>query len=138
MSVNTSELVGDLPPIHLSVSDYNVLAELALRMEARDPSLSRTILEELNRADIHDDDELPEAVVRIGSDVTFRDNNTDVQRTVRLVMPADADIEAGKISVMTSVGAGLIGMQVGGKIDWPCPDGRPRSLTILAVSTKTE
>jgi regulator of nucleoside diphosphate kinase len=50
-----------------------------------------------------------------------------------LVLPSDADIEAGRVSIMTPVGAGLIGMSVGNQINWPCPDGRPRVLKILEV-----
>ena len=51
----------------------------------------------------------------------------------KLVLPVDADFEAGRLSVMTPVGAGLIGMTVGREISWPTPDGRPRVLRILEV-----
>ena len=44
-----------------------------------------------------------------------------------------ADIQANRVSVITPVGAGLIGMAAGQEIDWPCPDGRPRKLRILRV-----
>jgi regulator of nucleoside diphosphate kinase len=52
---------------------------------------------------------------------------------VRLVLPAEADLDAGRISILTPVGAGLIGMRAGDEIDWPCPDGRPRILKIVDV-----
>ncbi|PZQ56447.1 MAG: transcription elongation factor GreAB, partial [Phenylobacterium zucineum] len=53
--------------------------------------------------------------------------------TIRLVYPAEADIAAGKVSVMTHVGAGLLGLAEGQAILWPDRDGRRRPLRIVAV-----
>ena len=122
------------PPIHLSETDYDVIADLALRMEQRTPELSKQILDEINRARIHGPGTLPANVVAIGSEVEFLDDSNGEKRRLRLVLPAEADIEAGRISVMTPVGAGLIGMSVGREISWPTPDGRPRVFRILEVN----
>lgn len=124
------------PAIHISDTDYDVIAELALRMESRSPKLSRLILTEIDRAKVHAEGRLPDGVVTIGSEVTFLDDSNHTTRTVQLVLPGEADIEAGRISVMTSVGAGLIGMSVGQTISWPCPDGRARALKILEVKER--
>ena len=75
----------------------------------------------------------PKNVVTIGSEVTFIDDTNGTTRTVRLVLPGEADIEEARVSVMTPVGAGLIGMSIGREISWPLPDGRPRALKILDV-----
>jgi regulator of nucleoside diphosphate kinase len=40
------------------------------------------------------------------------------------------------ISVLTLVGAGLIGLSAGQSILWPKQDGRKRSLTVLRVSSR--
>jgi len=48
-------------------------------------------------------------------------------------LPADADIERSSLSIASQVGAGLIGLRAGQAIDWPCPDGRPRTLRIVDV-----
>lgn len=121
------------PPIHLSEDDYDVIAELALKMEARNPALARSILDEIDRARVVPATSLPGDAVRLGSEVAFADDLGSAARRVRLVLPRDADIEAGRVSIMTSVGAGLIGMRVGSEISWPCPDGRARTLRILEV-----
>jgi regulator of nucleoside diphosphate kinase len=121
------------PAIRISADDYDLIAELAIRMEGDDPALSRIILREIERASVCEDGEIPSDVVAIGSQVTFADDSNGSQRTVQLVLPGQADIACNRISVMTSMGAGLIGLQTGGRIDWPCPDGRSRSLTILHV-----
>ena len=122
-----------MPEIHLSQSDYERVESLALSLERHSPALARTILEEIERAEVHADDDLPENVVSIGSEVEFVDESQGTSRRVTLVLPAEADIEAGKVSIMTSVGAGLIGLAEGQSIDWPCPDGRARRLKIKSV-----
>jgi regulator of nucleoside diphosphate kinase len=121
------------PPIHISEADYDLIAALAIGMEQRSPALARQILSEINRADTYPADALPGDVAAIGSEVEFLDDSNGETRRLRLVLPAEADIEAGRISVMTPVGAGLIGMSAGHEIDWPTPDGRPRMLRILKV-----
>src|SRR3546814_1242385 len=55
----------------------------------------------------------------MGSSVTFIDEKSRAERTVRLVYPAEADIAAGRMSILTPVGAGLIGLSVGQSINWP-------------------
>ena len=129
---NQGEAVS--PPIHITSADYDLIAELAIRMESRDPGLSDLILREVNRAQVHEAADTLCDTVGIGSEVTFVDNMGQSKRTVTLVLPGMADIERGRISILTSVGAGLIGMRVGSTIEWPYPDGRPRSLTILSVA----
>lgn len=122
------------PTLYITEADYDVIANLAFQMEARAPELATMILNEIDRAKVRAPERMPDGVVRIGSEVTFVDESSDTTRKVRLVLPGEADIEAGRISVMTPVGAGLIGLSVGGEINWPCPDGRPRVLRILEVA----
>lgn len=121
------------PPIHISEADYDVIADLALQMEHRAPALAKQFLDEINRAKIHPAGKVPTDAVTIGSEVEFLDDSTGEKRRLKLVLPVDADFEAGRLSVMTPVGAGLIGMTVGREISWPTPDGRPRVLRILEV-----
>ena len=54
-------------------------------------------------------------------------------RTVELVYPRDADISARRVSILTPVGAGVIGLRTGQSILWPDRDGRERKLTIVKV-----
>jgi regulator of nucleoside diphosphate kinase len=121
------------PEIHLSEADYDVIADLALRMRRGAPELSNLALDEIDRAELHSDGELPGDVVAIGSEVEFVAEANGMARRVTLVLPDDADIEAGKVSVMTSVGLGLIGLRAGQAIEWPRPDGAPRTLRIKSV-----
>lgn len=124
---------GTRPPIHLLDSESDMLGDLALQTEHRLPVVSAMLLAEIDRAEIHSRATLPAGVVTIGSDVEFIDEGSDVRRLVRIVWPADADIEAGRISILTPVGAGLIGLSAGQTIDWPDLEGRERRIRIVSV-----
>src|SRR3546814_3263969 len=74
----------------------------------------------------------------MGSGVTFIDEKSRAERTVRLVYPAEADIAEGRMSILTPVGAGLIGLSVGQSINWPDRGGIEHRLTIVAVERSQE
>jgi regulator of nucleoside diphosphate kinase len=70
----------------------------------------------------------------MGSEAEFRDDATGQVRRVTLVYPQEADLEAGKISVLTPIGAALIGLSAGQSIEWHTLRGERRSLTVLRVN----
>ena len=55
-----------------------------------------------------------------------------------LVYPHEANIALSRISILTPVGAALIGLSVGQRIAFETPDKRIRGLTVLAVSESEE
>jgi regulator of nucleoside diphosphate kinase len=124
---------GMRPPIHLIDSEADAIAGLALQVEHRLPVVSAMLLTEIERAEFHRAGELPEGVVSMGAEVDFLDEGNGQQRTVKLVLPAEADIEKGLISILTPMGAGLFGLSTGQSIDWPDLEGRERRIRILAV-----
>ncbi len=121
------------PSIILSETDADRLSALAVRAEKQSPVVAGLLLDEIARARIVPDRKLPPTAVAIGSTVEFIDEARDARRTVSLVLPADADIAAGRISVLTPIGAGLIGLSIGQTILWPDRDGHERRLRILEV-----
>ena len=68
----------------------------------------------------------------MGSIVEFR-SDTGQQRRVALVFPGDADFAQGRISILTPIGAALIGVSPGQSIAWTARDGRRHRLTVLTV-----
>ena len=97
------------------------------------PVVAAMLLAEIERAEIHDAASLPADAVTLGSEVDYCDEKSGQSRTVTVVLPAEADISAGRISILTPVGAGLIGLRTGQAIDWPDLEGREHRLKILAV-----
>jgi regulator of nucleoside diphosphate kinase len=57
---------------------------------------------------------------------------------VTLVWPQEADVEHNRISVLTSVGAALLGLRAGQSIDWPAPLGGARTLTVVRVRSSAD
>jgi regulator of nucleoside diphosphate kinase len=124
---------GGRPPIHLSESESDLVGNLALRAEHKQPVVAAMLLAEIERAEIHRDDRLPDGVVTLGAEVEFVDEKSCQLRTVTLVMPAEANISLGRISILTPMGAALYGLSTGQSIDWPDLSGQPRRIRILAV-----
>src|SRR3546814_18742657 len=81
---------------------------------------------------------MPEGVVTMLSTVEFVDEGSGTRRPVQMVYPADADISSGKISILTPIGAGLIGLSEGQSILWPDRDGHERCLQIVRVTREQE
>jgi regulator of nucleoside diphosphate kinase len=122
------------PSILLSEADHDILVGLAASGARRNPDAARLLLEEANRAELVPMARLPSDVVALGSHVLFTDEATGIGRRVQLVLPAQADIAQGRISILSLVGAGLIGLRAGQSIDWPTQAGTMRRLTVVQVT----
>lgn len=119
------------PRIVITASDY---ARLVKFTEGPDRTpIAEYLSDELTRASIVDDDKLAADVVRMGSLVTYRDLVSDRTRTIALVFPQEADMARNRVSVLTPIGAALIGLAVGQSIDWPTPEGHSGTLTVIGV-----
>ena len=62
------------------------------------------LFEEIERAELHDAQSLPGNVVTLGSEIDFLDERTSQMRTVKLVLPAEANSGLGRISILTPMG----------------------------------
>jgi regulator of nucleoside diphosphate kinase len=118
------------PEIILGKDDHRQLTVLALAGTGLS-EVADSLLFELDRAHVLPDDRLPADVVRMGSRVTYRAG--DEERHVELVYPARADIALGRVSVLTPIGAALIGLKTGQSITWTTRDGRKQVLTVTGV-----
>ncbi|USI78789.1 nucleoside diphosphate kinase regulator [Sphingopyxis sp. USTB-05] len=122
-----------MPHIRMIDSEADALTELTLQQQRDSVRFYELLLEEIDRAAICGRADIPSDVVTMGSSVTFTDEKSGAERTIRLVYPAEADISAGRMSILTPVGAGLIGLSVGQSINWPDRGGAEHRLTIVAV-----
>ena len=121
------------PPLHLLASESDAVSTLALHAEHRQPLVAAMLLEEIERAELHEPETLPATAITIGSEVDFIDERTNQLRTVELVFPALANIAEGRISILTPMGAALYGLTAGQTIDWPDLDGHERRIRIARV-----
>jgi len=123
----------DRPPIHLLAAESDLVAGLALRSEHRQPVVAAMLLEEIERAELHDSESMPPGYAGLNSYVTFADEKTQELREVQLVLPAEANIAHGRISILTPMGAALYGLAAGHTIEWPDLHGRYRPIRIVRV-----
>jgi len=130
----TSYLQPELPAIALIRGDVEKLTRLADAASGRFASTGEFLAREIDRAQVIEDFERRPGLVAMGSQVTFRDDVTGQERTVTLVFPDEADLSQNKISVLTPIGAALIGLSVSQSIEWQTQDGGWRSLTVLSAS----
>ena len=122
------------PPIHLLASESDLVADLALSAEHRHPVVAAMLLEEIERAELHQADDMPDGHIRLNSCVTFMDERSRQVRDVQLVLPIDANIAEGRISILTPIGAALYGLADGACISWPDLDGNERLIRIMRVA----
>ena len=122
-----------LPPIKIAEDDSRRLSSLANSTMELFPRVAQFLARELERATLAGESDL-RGVVRMGTKVRYRDDETGASREIVLVYPHEANIELNRISILTPVGAALIGLSVGQRITFETPDGRVRGLTVLAVS----
>jgi regulator of nucleoside diphosphate kinase len=129
------KMAANRPPIHLIDNEAETLINLALSAGHRFPAVAELLLQELERAQIHRAGALPAHTVSMNCLVEFLDAGNGSCRTVRLVYPGEADITANRISILTPVGVGLIGLRQGHAISWPDRSGRGRNLTVVKVTS---
>ncbi|MBM3545715.1 MAG: nucleoside diphosphate kinase regulator [Alphaproteobacteria bacterium] len=124
-----------LPAITLGASDFSRLDQLASAAEYKLPDVAAFLGQELERARVVPPREVASDIVTMGSRVVFKDDAGEMH-DVTLVYPEDADIERGKLSVLTPVGASLIGLKVGQSIQWRTRSGEERTLDVLEVAQR--
>lgn len=93
---------------------------------------------ELMRAQIVDEETVSADIVTMRSRVVFREEDSGLDQVVTLAYPGDRDLYDDALSVLTPVGAALIGLSEGQSMSYPTPDGRRRTLTVLKVLSQPE
>lgn len=126
-------LASDKPDLVISEADHARLSRLAEGLLGRLPEVAGELLAEVERARVVAAEALPRNVVAMGSSVEFATDEGQTRR-VTLVYPDQADIARDQISVLTPIGAALIGLGEGQSITWKTRDGRTRVLRVLRVA----
>jgi regulator of nucleoside diphosphate kinase len=128
-------VTGELPQIYLTQADMDRLLQL---VDAYPGKRFEQLERELLRAHVVKRTEMPADIVTMNSRVVFEDEGSGERREVTLVYPGSADIDTGRISVLTPVGTALLGLRVGQSIDWELPGGGRRRYRVAAVPYQPE
>jgi len=93
---------------------------------------------ELMRAKIVDAQEIPAQVATMGSRVQYREHDVLIPRVATLAYPGDFRLYDDAISILTPVGAILLGLSEGQSMSYPGPDGKPKTITLTKVLYQPE
>jgi len=122
---------GALPAITLRSDDFDALDRLVGDLPGSGPA--GLLQQELDRAKVCEPKAMPKNIVTLNRWLQYVDDHSPEVRRVQLVLPKDADIDAGRVSILSYVGAGLIGLKEGQSINWPDTSGAARKLTLVKV-----
>lgn len=81
-------------------------------------------LEEVTkRAEVVDTSKIKGSTVRFGANVKLADEETDEETTYQLVGEFEADLEQGRISIVSPLGKAILGREVGDSVEVQTPNG---------------
>ena len=96
----------------------------------------KKLASELETAIILDANDMHEDVIRLNTMVTIV-SDSGWYKKFKLVMPTDSDIKNNKISILTPMGAAVMGYSEGDTVQWEFPVGEQK-LTIEKVEQENE
>ena len=141
MTATPSETLHDtaaLPPIVVTEPDYDKLIRFVERQSTAMPRVMRFLEQELDRAELVPARQVPRDVVTMNSRLLFRMTENALSRAVTLVYPAEADLMAGRMSILTPVGVALLGLHAGQSMSWEDRVGETKTLTVQHVLFQPE
>jgi regulator of nucleoside diphosphate kinase len=90
------------------------------------------LIEELKTAQIVDEINMPEDVIRFNSNVKVIAEN-GWENTLKIVVPSEKNVKEHKISVLAPIGIALFGYSENDELVWDFPGGQ-RKIKIVAVN----
>lgn len=124
------------PTIFITEEDFDRLDRLAASGQSAHLPAAELLAAELERAVVCPAKEIAPDVVTMNSRVTFHIGSGVERQTRTLVYPEDYPADGSgedRLSVMTPLGAALIGMPAGSRIEYETVNGTSRLVTVDAV-----
>jgi regulator of nucleoside diphosphate kinase len=81
------------------------------------------LADELESAEVVEAERVPPDVVTMRSRVRVLDMVSGQAATYTICYPSEADLEAGRLSVLAPIGTALLGYREGDVVEWPVPGG---------------
>jgi regulator of nucleoside diphosphate kinase len=122
-----------LPPVLISEADREKLYAIATSALTNDrlaPAASN-VLREIHRATVVPNDQLPTNVVAVNSCVDVRDNVAGASSRIVLSLPDETSCKPNAVSVLSPLGAALIGLSEGASIEWCTASGDRKNIAVL-------
>lgn len=114
-------------------AEYHAAKERQGHIEGRIMELK----DKLGRAEVIDCTALTGGRVVFGAQVELVDLDTDVEVKYTLLGPDEAEVKNGSISVLSPIGRGLLGKEVGDEVIIQTPGG-PRQFEVMGISPSSQ
>lgn len=116
--------------------DHARIMRLARQHITSDGTLP-AIVDTLDDGELVEPRAIPPDVVTMYSRVLVCDDQGE-QQELTLCYPQDTDVAKGMFSVLSPIGAQLLGLRIGHQAKWTTPGGESKSLRIEAISFQPE
>ncbi|WP_374352352.1 GreA/GreB family elongation factor [Limnohabitans sp.] len=111
------------------------VTRLSRRLQNNKSSL---LIDWLDVATVVEATEVPADLITMNTLFTVEDLPSGETKTLRLCYPEDADPAQGSISVLSPVGASLLGLNVGDTAVWHSPQGKEHMAVVKQVLFQPE
>ena len=109
----------------------------ALAGKHRDAAFLKELARELASAETVDSKAVPADVVTMNSRVVVKDVESGETSEYTLVFPEQANVEQGRLSVVSPIGTAILGYSKGNTIAWQTPGG-PRQIQVVDIPYQPE
>ncbi len=125
-----------------STHDDRTLTELdhvrLTKLTAASPAADQAVEATLDGAELVSPQQVAPDVVTMYSQVLLTDVRSGSESEITLCYPADADPAAGRVSVLSPVGASLLGLRVGAIARWRTPAGEEGAARVTKLLFQPE
>jgi regulator of nucleoside diphosphate kinase len=119
--------MGKQTNIYITKPDHERLTKLIEIAREREGDANRKYIDsledELEKADVVQQKDIPADVITMRSTVRLKDLDTAEEMTYQLTFPTEANYDEGKISILAPIGTAMIGYRHGDVIEWGVPSG---------------
>lgn len=126
---------NDRNPVIISEGDFEIIKNLVGHPSEGASEMS--LAYELSRAIVVRKEAFPPHTIGLNATVSVLDLDTKAEKTFTLVTPSLANIQKGNISILSPMGAAVIGFRKGEEVVWKMPGGLKR-FRILDVYHKEQ
>ncbi|MNJ93390.1 Regulator of nucleoside diphosphate kinase [compost metagenome] len=127
--------MNNLPGIFITDQDFHRLSALVEQIEG---ATATALDEELSRANVIAQKEIPPDIVTMNSRLKFVDEVSGQESEMTLVYPQEANLAEGRISILAPVGVALLGLKAGQSIDWQLPSGGKKRIKVQQIVFQPE
>eukprot|EP01041_Mallomonas_annulata_P019783 gene19783-biopygen12895 len=126
--------------MHKNIAGERLLTEIdsARLNKLRGEHFPPELVETLESLDLVPSREIPPNIVTMYSQVIVEDQHSHQRKKLTLCYPVDAEPHLGFISVLSPVGASLLGQRVGATARWRKPNGDACAAEIVSLLFQPE